>query len=99
MRHVVDDLLHVDTGVLRDTGALLRDVAAMLLSAPVTADPPDDVLAHPVLRDRLRHMGRGWDRQREAAAATVERLADAATAAAGTYEQADTDLSRCQERR
>lgn len=95
VRHVVDDLLLVDTGVLRDTGAVLRGVATTLLGAPATADPPDGVLAHPVLRERLQHVGQGWDRRRLAAAAVVEDLAEAAEAAASTYERVDAALARC----
>ena len=92
MRPVVHDVLLVETGVLRDTGAVLRDVASVLLTAPATADPPDDVLAHPVLRERLRHVGAGWDRQRLAAATAVDDLAEAATQAAARYEQVEAAL-------
>lgn len=94
---MVDDALLVDTGVLRDTGAVLRGVAQALLTAPATAEPPEDVLAHAGLRERLRHVGQGWDRQRLAAAAAVEDLADLAAAAAESYEQVDDGLGRCLE--
>lgn len=92
VRPVVDDALLVDTGVLRDTGAVLREVAQALLTAPAAAEPSEDVLAHDQLRQRLRHVGQGWDRRRLTAAAAVEDLAAAAAAAAARYEQVEAGL-------
>lgn len=92
---VVDDGLRVETAVLRAAGAALAAVQAELRAAPVVADPPPDVLAHVPLRERLQHVGAGWDRRRLETAEAVSGLGQAAVAAAGTYERLETELARC----
>lgn len=92
---VVDDGLQVETAVLREAGAALAVVQAELGAAPAVADPPPQVLAHVSLRERLRHVGAGWDRRRLETAEAVAGLGQAAVAAAGTYERLETELARC----
>lgn len=92
---VVDDGLRVQTAVLREAGAALAVVQAELRSAPAIADPAPQVLAHVPLRERLQHVGAGWDRRRLETAEAVSELGQAAVAAAGTYERLETELARC----
>ena len=87
------DGLQVDTAVLHDAGRSLAAVWRELESAPGTTDPGADVVAHDRLRDRLRHIGSGWDRARRDTIDALQTLGESAVAAAQTYERLDTELA------
>lgn len=89
---MTDDGLRVDTCRLRQLGEDLRAVRAELAAAEAVADPPDDVLAHGALRERLQHCGAGWDGRRVEALHALDGLEATAVRAAGTYERLETVL-------
>lgn len=90
------DLL-VDTDVLHDAGRSLRRVYEDFKSAGDDARPPESVIAHGRLRERLEEFADNWDNRRREMTKDIEGLGELAEGAATEYERLETELARALE--
>lgn len=89
----VDEGLRVETTALREVSAALSRVDVQLQAAQGATALPPQACGHDGLRERLEHVGAGWDRRRRETVALVAGLARAAHDAAVAYEGADLGLA------
>lgn len=86
--------LRVDTGILRQTGADLRRVAAEFAQAGANSDCVAEAIAHPGLAGAVRAFADTWDRRRQEMLADLAELAAATTATAEGIDHVDAELGR-----
>jgi hypothetical protein len=84
--------LHIDTAILRQTGAGLRAVADEFEHANHRVDDVGAILGHDTLAERVRSFAHNWDDRRAEMLESIAQLAEAAQVVGETFEQIETDL-------
>ena len=84
--------LHIDTAILRQTGASLRRVAIEFEHADRRVDDAGTILGHNKLADRVQSFARDWDDRRAEMLQSIAQLAKDAHEVGETFEQIETQL-------